>query len=221
MAAPTLSKSSPRTELPKEAALPPPPMNGRFDELEQSSNSSNTTSRLHHSEGTPTSATISRYTLVPAGADDFIIPVQESTANASQSTQTDEPEEDEPMEEDDPIMPSSQTQVQSTSQPQHQLQSQPLPQPLQPRIRNSSLPKAAPLPPPNPLSEVEVFLGALKPDLSSLVPTFKELGIKDGEYLDGLRSIPRKDNKEWFDELTAKGLFTPFQAHVILRALYN
>lgn len=218
------SASSPQVQpisrLVREA--PKPQLNGRIEELER------TASSRHQSEGTPSSASLSRYTLVPTTAEDFLPPPEPKLA-ARQVTQTDDRDDgDDPMDEDEPALPDSLTQLISQAQALGQGQRLRRQQSQQRAPRESFLPERIPAPtqaaasaPAQPLAEVEAFLKALKPDLSSLLPKFRELGIQSAEDLDGLRSIPRAENKEWFDEFTTKGLFTPFQVHVILRALYN
>lgn len=220
------SASSPQVQsisrLVREA--PKPQLNGRIEELER------TASSRHQSEGTPSSASLSRYTLVPTTAEDFLLPPEPKLA-ARQVTQTDDRDDgDYPMDEDEPALPDSLTQLISQAQALGQGQRLRRQQSLQRTPREAFLPVRIPTPTPapapapapaQPLVEVEAFLKALKPDQSSLLPKFRELGIQSGEDLDGLRSIPRAENKEWFDEFTTKGLFTPFQVHIILRALYN
>ncbi|THH12020.1 hypothetical protein EW145_g265 [Phellinidium pouzarii] len=102
--------------------------------------------------------------------------------------------------------------------------------PASPSTASSSLLPSPPLPSPSPVfspmipnrhTAVVSFLGSLRRDLTLFLPTFIELGIKDGEDLVTLREMPRKENKKWFDELVARGKFTPFDAHVILCTLHG
>lgn len=163
---------------------------------------------------------------MPTTAEDFLLP-PEPKAATRQVTQTDDRDDgDDAMDEDEPTLPDSLTQLisqaQALGQGQRLRRQQSQLRPSRESIRLERKLAQTPAPAPaTPFGEVEAFLKALKPDLSSLLPKFCELGIQSAEDLDGLRSIPRAENKEWFDEFTTKGLFTPFQVHVILRALYN